>query len=221
MKLHFILLLGILVAFTSCDDDDPGPTLPPRGEVNLTTPLNRQKTLYQRFTNSCPGGNFDSDLDTIVLEVVLEDGKKFFDEYGTSGSMSSNVRNHRTRMPIIPEIGVLRISDRSDSYLFASLHTDEILIDSTYSKVLWQDNCSVLTATDSTVFDGSQPGLMTSFALDTIQLFGQKLMVAGPQEPGIVYPYIMYDARHLYMSYDEVIDPTAVPQLIGWIRVEP
>lgn len=221
MKFQSIFLLGLIVTLSACDDEDPEPTLPPRGEVNLTTPLNRQKTLYQKFTNSCPGGNFDSDTDTLVLEVILEDGKKFFEEYGTSGSMSSDVRNHRTRMAVTPEIGVLRIFDRADSYLFSSLPQDEILVDSTYSQVLWQDDCSVVTIADSTTFSDTEPGLITLFALDTIQLFGQKFMTAGPHEPGIVNKFLMYDARHLYMSYDEVIDPTAIPQLIGWIRIEP
>lgn len=221
MKLYTLFLLGLILAISSCEEDDPGPTPQIRGEVNLTVPLSRQKTLYQRFTNSCPGGNFDTDADTIVLEVILEDGIKFFDEYGTSGSMNSDVRNHQTRMRVEAEVGVLRIFDRPNSYLFASLQADEILVDSTYSEVLWRDDCAVLTTTDSTVFEGTQPGLMTLFALDTIQLFGQKLMAAGPHEPGIKNKYVMYDARHLYMSYDEVIDPNAAPRMIGWIRIEP
>jgi hypothetical protein len=221
MRLLFVASLGLLIALGSCKDDDPEPMLPERGEINLTTPLSRQKTTYQQFTTNCRPSGFDTDNDTIILEVVLEDGIKYFDEYGTAGSMSSEVRAHRTRMRILPEVGVLRIFDRSDSYLFASLPGDEILLDSTYSEVLWQaEFCEILTVSDSSRFVGSVPGLITNFTLDTVLSLDQKFMTPIPAPAGSEYQYTLYDARHLYLAYDANYDPGAGTMMTGWMRIK-
>ena len=221
MKSNYIVLLGILLAFSACEGNEPEPMPQIRGEVNLTVPLSRQMTMYQKFTHYCPGGSFVKATDTIILKVVLEDGKKFFDEYGTQGSESAEVRDHRTRMPITIEIDVLRIFDRSNSYLFASLPSDKILVDSTYTGMLWQDDCSVVTTSDSTIFEGDQPGLIALFAIDTVQIFDQKLMTAGAHEQGIANKYVMYDGAHLYMSYHEEFNLGQPYRLNGWLRIEP
>jgi len=220
MKSYFLLLLGLIVVMGSCKDDEPKPMLPKRGEVNLTTPLSRQKTTYQKFSTSCKPGSFDTDTDTIILEVILDDGKKYFEEYGTPGSMSSEIRNHRTRMEVLPEVGVLRIFDRSESYLFASLPKDEILLDSSFSQTVWQDGCAILTISDSTVFAGVQPGLITNFSLDTILSLDQKYMYTEPEQPDDINKYILYDGRHMYVSYDEELQPALASRMVGWIRVE-
>lgn len=200
------LILGLVVLTLACSKDDiQGPiviTEPvPEGSINWAAPEAGQRSLFFNYTTQCDDldGAFEFIGDTLVVEVIEENGQQLLKEQMTEHSIS--VINGNPNDPIVYPITCdgekVLIPERENSALFFFYGNDTLRLTTPMDVSLQQQDCKLFH--NDNLFIGDDIGFVESFQMGEVE---KKSKVAVSCVPIVnVDAYLIYDRQQLHVSH--------------------
>lgn len=201
------LITLALVSCTKDDDNNAGPISTNTDQINLVDLEIGQVSIYERYQDVCGLADvFNLSGDTLRVEVVTADGKLYFEETYTSGSVNFG-ESDPVRHEVIPNNGFILIPERMNSNLFYFYGNDTIHTQPQPDVNLAQGPC-LLQHQNGEPFIGDEIGLISSFHLESIN-HGENFAIS------CVPPFMELDAYLLYAS-DGTLNLSQTVSLIGF-----
>ncbi|MEM7375262.1 MAG: hypothetical protein AAF587_42095 [Bacteroidota bacterium] len=213
LSIPLIFILGLLI---SCQDDPPPVPIPgavPTDWVDFSNLKIGQTTTFILYLSDCSQleEEFTFTGDTLVLEVIDQNGQLHLQESLTRGSSGYEPSNEAVRYPVESKDGIALLPDRQSSSLFFFYANDTLRLNPTQTEPLKQDGCQLVL--DKAPFIGNDIGFVSDFAFGDVHL---KEKIAVSCEPYFdLDAYLLYDARHLYMSHKIMEE-----RILGWIALQ-
>lgn len=204
MKTYIAIAL-IPLALVSCTKDDDSNSSPVSAQpdpINLTNLQEGQVSTYERYADTCGliGGYYLSG-DTLRVEVITADGKLYFEETFTPGSVNFGEIGPIRHEVIFHETYIL-IPERTNSNLFYFYGNDTIHTQPQPDVNLYQGLC-YLQYENGDPFVGEEIGYLSSFGN-----YGENFAIS------CVPPFMELDAFLLY-DVDGKLNISQTISLIG------
>jgi hypothetical protein len=181
MKLSKFCLLITLIGLMSCAKDD-APIIPdpePSAELNLKNLSEGQTASYVRLDGICGFDDmFNYTQDTLILEIIDQDGDLYFQESFTEGSPLYEFNPDPVAYPVIKEQDMILIPERDRSTLFFFYGNDTIKTAPQHEITLVQESCQQLA--DGEPFRGDLIAYLPTFDLHDISLREQTVVSCVP-----------------------------------------
>ncbi len=223
-KIYTYTVIGLLfLGLSNCVKGDIKPPILSAPEVSLKDLKVGQQSAFVRYKTSCAdlNGSFSYTGDTLILEVIEENGSLFFKESLTAESPM--FLNGDFQEPIIYPVSsdglVLSLPERDASALFFFYANDVVQLFPKDQVTLSQDACKLFL--DSDPFIGNDIGKFDKFHVGPLT-FNDKTAISC--EPFFnLDAYLIYDADRLYMSHvitiedfnGQVFDDV----VLGWVKI--
>jgi len=210
--LPIICLLTILAA---CNEDSI--ILPQRDYIDLRDLKIGQYSYFVRYESNCDNlsGDFQFTNDTLLVEVIEENGEMKFRERFTENSPM--YQNGQTD-PIIHKVehydDFMLITERFNSPLFFFYGNDTIHLRNLEREDMVQNNCRI--DFNGSTFVGNEIGFIDKFEIGDFE-FKNKTVVSCVPMLIDLDAYLIYDNRELVMSH--TVDKFS-NQIWGWRLIE-
>ena len=200
MRQRLLLPLLLSLFLVACSKDDDGTPIA-RGDIDLSNPKVGQFSTFLRYTTSCddPTGAFEYTGDTLVVRVIREGGKIFFEESLTPHSPTRLAGNglDPVKYPFTKIGDNALIPVRGSSNLFFFYANDTLRLKTPPGVVLKQDACMLVENNDP--FIGNDIGQVANFDIGPLKMRDK---LAASCEPYFsLDAYLIYDEHQLYMSH--------------------
>jgi len=213
MKNYALLLIGLALFVFSCSPKEEDPFLPPNTDnrVDFSNLQEGQLSSFIRYTTKCDDLNdsFEYTQDTLLLEVIKQNGNLFFKEMVTLNSplYTSGAFVNPVTYPVTASEDNIYIPERSASSLFFFYENDYIYLNPKHDMDLIQEGCRLLQ--DGQPFIGNDIGAVASFEVGNIKISDKTSISCEPLED--LDAYLIYDNKHLQVSHVIIQEG-----LIGW-----
>ena len=223
----WICILTILVACNKEDDsivpiiDDPAP----ENALNLSNLKAGQQSLFVKYKSTCDSleEKFEYTRDTLIVEVVEQNGKLFLKEYLTENS-PMYLDTFSSNDPVFYSVRGIEnnvlIPERTYSSLFFFYGNDTIRLNRQHDVSLVQEGCKLMI--DSSPFIGDEIGLVQDFHFGNIEVKNKTVVSCVPMVD--IDAYLIYNNEQLFLSHTvTIVEFMGFIQeyIAGWELLEP
>lgn len=207
-----------LVSCTKDDDNNSGPTSAQGDPIKLTDLQVGQSSTYERYEDVCGLADvFDLSGDTLHVKVVTENGKLYFEESYTPGSVNFGELDPIRHEVIFHDTFIL-IPERTNSNLFYFYGNDTIHTQPQPDVNLDQGFC-YLQHENGDPFIGEEIGLLSSFHLETIN-HGENFAISCVPPFMEMDAYLLYDTDGILNLSQTISLISPSPQITGFSLIE-
>jgi hypothetical protein len=206
MKKLLLICCCFSVLF-ACNEDEPKvepiePITPiVYKKINLSNLEVGQRSQFINYTSNCNdlNGAFTLVGDTIIVEVISENGELKFKEYFTEYSPSYlNGSVNPIIHKVIPHDNFILIPERFNSNLFFFYGNDTIHIKNMSQENMVQNNCRI--DYNGSTFIGAEIGKIDIFTVGDLE-YQEKTVVSCLPIWFDFDAYLIYDQDELFMSH--------------------
>ncbi len=219
MKNYSFLTLLLILILASCSKEDTDLLgLPSDGLINLSELKVGQRSLYLKYETTCTAQpeDFKYTGDTIVLEVVEENGQLSFKESYTVHSPLYVAGQESKIYPVEKQNERILLRDRSFSALFFFYANDTLHLEPVHTTTISQSGCMLVQNGDP--FIGNDIAWMSRFKIGDILQKAKTVVSCEPLEQ--LDAYLIYDKYQLYQSHVSYFDLLNSDLITGWVLVE-
>ena len=234
MKTRFFLWLCVVVILAACNKADD-PILPPiiddpdnpisETAVNLSNLKAGQQSIFVNYTSSCDSleEKFEYTGDTLVVEVVEQNGELYLKEFFTEDSPSyldTFISNDPVFYPVTGMEDNVLIPQRIDSKLFFFYGNDTIRLNRQHDVNLIQQGCKLMI--ESNPFIGDEIGVVQDFRFGDIEVKNKTVVSCVPMVD--IDAYLIYNNEQLFLSHTVTIVEfmgNIDEYISGWELIEP
>jgi hypothetical protein len=229
MKTRHFLWIFIVVVIAACakEDipviDDPDPL--PENAINLSDLKEGQKSFFIKYTSTCDSleEKFEYTRDTLVVEVVKQNGELFLKEYLTENSPMYQDTFSSNEPVFYPVRGIennVLIPERAYSSLFYFYGNDTIRLNRQHDVNLLQSGCKLMI--ESNPFIGDEIGVVQNFRFGGVEVKNKTVVSCVPMVD--IDAYLIYNNEQLFLSHTvTIVEFMGFIQefIAGWELLEP
>ncbi len=211
-----LLLCCCFAILAACNDDD-SIIEPSKNPVQLDKLEVGQKSYFLNYLSNCDSLNTNFHLtgDTLVLEVVEENGALKFKESFTEHSPKT-INNPTS--PVFYSVeafdNFVLIPQRFESNLFFFYGNDTIHINNLNQEAMIQNECRI--DFNGSTFIGNEIGLIDEFKIGDFKQKNKTVVSCVPMMWNLD-AYLIYDKNALYMSHSVNQFDNSIA---GWVLLE-